>query len=207
MDIAIIDGCTRVLGESQGYLGLPLRDVSLNDSVNGPGTPAMETAWTASPLELEMLNAGAPIILCVLGKQHPPVMLSVGTPAHPLYPRTDAEGVAERIFDLMPFEGPTGVERPVWVAGAETDRQNEARRYAQAALNVQRQGELTRTPSPQADVRVDVDRLAARIVTAACELDGPADPASDDTISITMKDLEAVVHRHVTAALEAYNGR
>lgn len=61
------------------------------------------------------------------------------------------------------------------------------------------------TPSPSTHVRLDVDRLAARIVTAACELDGPADPASDDTISITMKDLEAVVHRHVTAALEERN--
>lgn len=60
-----------------------------------------------------------------------------------------------------------------------------------------------RSPSPSPNLRMDVDRLAASIATAACELDGPADPAGDDTISITMKDLEAVVHRHVTAALEA----
>ena len=57
-------------------------------------------------------------------------------------------------------------------------------------------------PSPQPNVTLDVDALAASIVTAACELDGPADPAGDDTISITLKDLEAVVQRHVTAALE-----
>jgi len=50
---------------------------------------------------------------------------------------------------------------------------------------------------------LNVDHLAARIVTAACELDGPADPGAEDTISITMNDLEAVVHRHVTTALEA----
>lgn len=55
-------------------------------------------------------------------------------------------------------------------------------------------------PAPR--TRLDVDHLAANIVTAACELDGPADPASSDTISITMKDLDSVVHRHVTAALE-----
>lgn len=54
-------------------------------------------------------------------------------------------------------------------------------------------------------LRLDVDRLARSIVTAACELDGPADPEDPDTISITMKDLEAVVHRHVTAALESAN--
>lgn len=57
-------------------------------------------------------------------------------------------------------------------------------------------------PSPSQHMRVDVDLLAARIVTAACELDGPADPAGDDTISITIKDLEAVVHRHVTVTIE-----
>ena len=57
------------------------------------------------------------------------------------------------------------------------------------------------TPSPE--THLDVDRLARSIVTAACELDGPADPDGVDTISITMKDLEAAVHRHVTAALEA----
>jgi Lar family restriction alleviation protein len=60
-----------------------------------------------------------------------------------------------------------------------------------------------RAPSPETNLRVDVDRLAASIVTAACELDGPAAPAGDDTISITMEDLEAVVHRHITTALEA----
>ena len=49
---------------------------------------------------------------------------------------------------------------------------------------------------------INVDHLAARIVTAACELDGPADPSGEDTISITARDLEAVVHRHITAALE-----
>ena len=60
----------------------------------------------------------------------------------------------------------------------------------------------SRAPAPSSHLRVDVDRLVASIVTAACELDGPADPAGDDTISITTKDLEAVVHRHVTAVLE-----
>ncbi|CZT36166.1 hypothetical protein [Rhizobium sp. 9140] len=153
MEIAIIDGCTRTIGESQGYIGLPLRDIILNDTVNGPGTPAMESAWTASPLELEMLNAGAPVILCVLGKQHPPVMLSIGTPARPLYPRADVEGIAERIFDLMPFDGPDRTLRPAWVAGGTTARQEEARRYAQAALDVQRQTDLIRSPSPQAEMR------------------------------------------------------
>lgn len=78
MQIGRIDGCTRVLGKSQGYLGLPLRDVTLNDAVNGPETPAMQTAWLPTPAEIAAINAGAPIILTVLGVSHPPVMIGTG---------------------------------------------------------------------------------------------------------------------------------
>lgn len=78
MVIGRISGCTRVLGQSQGYLGLPLRDVVINDTVNGEGTPAMETAWFPTPAEIMALMGGAPVILRVLGTAHPPVMLDVG---------------------------------------------------------------------------------------------------------------------------------
>jgi len=78
MQIGRIEGCTRVIGKSQGYIGLPLRDIAINDSVNGPNTPAMETAWFPTPDELAALNAGAPVILRVLGNGHPPVMLYTG---------------------------------------------------------------------------------------------------------------------------------
>lgn len=78
MQIGRIDGCTRVLGKSQGYLGLPLRDVTLNDAVNGPETPAMQTAWLPTPAEIAAINAGAPVILTVLGVSHPPVMIGTG---------------------------------------------------------------------------------------------------------------------------------
>ena len=78
MQIGRIEGCTRVLGKSQGYLGLPLKDVLINSTVDGPETPAMETAWLPTPDEIERINAGAPVVLRVLGTQHPPVMLEVG---------------------------------------------------------------------------------------------------------------------------------
>lgn len=78
MIIGAISGTTRVLGKSQGYLGLPLRDVVVPCSVNGAHTPAMETAWEPTPEELEALNAGAPVILRILGTQHPPVQVYVG---------------------------------------------------------------------------------------------------------------------------------
>ena len=69
---------TRVLGKSQGYYGLPIRDEVHNDSVTGPGTPVMVTAWFPTPDELAALNAGAPIHLTVVGTGHPPVMMGVG---------------------------------------------------------------------------------------------------------------------------------
>lgn len=78
MQIGIIQGHTRILGKSQGYLGLPLRDVLVECSVNGPKTPGMETAWLPTPDEIAAIVAGAPIILRVLGTSHPPVMIYVG---------------------------------------------------------------------------------------------------------------------------------
>lgn len=78
MQIGRIQGCTRVIGKAQGYLGLPLRDIVIDDSVTGPNTPAMETAWFPTPEELAALVAGAPIILRVVGSGHPPVMLFTG---------------------------------------------------------------------------------------------------------------------------------
>lgn len=78
MQIGRIKGCTRVLGKSQGYLGLPLRDVHLHDTVNGPGTPAMQSVWEPTPDEIAAIMAGAPIMLTVLGTAHPPVMVGVG---------------------------------------------------------------------------------------------------------------------------------
>ncbi|RWQ56514.1 MAG: hypothetical protein EOS82_03185 [Mesorhizobium sp.] len=78
MQIGRIQGCTRTIGKSQGYIGLPLRDIVINDSVTGPNTPAMETAWFPTLEELNALVAGAPIILRVVGAGHPPVMLYAG---------------------------------------------------------------------------------------------------------------------------------
>jgi len=78
MIIAMIQGATRIIGRSQGFLGLPLRDELIDCAVNGPNTPSMVTAWEPTPEELAKLNAGAPVHLRVLGSSHPPVMLAVG---------------------------------------------------------------------------------------------------------------------------------
>ena len=71
-----IPGTTRVLGKRQGYLGLPIRDSIIQCSVNGE-VPCMETAWELTPPEIEAIIAGQPLILRLLGTQHPPVMIYV----------------------------------------------------------------------------------------------------------------------------------
>lgn len=78
MEIGRIEGCTRVIGKSQGYYGLPVRDEVQNDTVTGPDTPVMVTAWFPTPDELAALIAGAPVHLRIVGTGHPPVMLGVG---------------------------------------------------------------------------------------------------------------------------------
>lgn len=52
MHIGRIEGATRVLGKSQGYLGLPIRDEVVNCTVGGEGTPAMVTAWLPTEVPL-----------------------------------------------------------------------------------------------------------------------------------------------------------
>lgn len=80
MLIARIPGATRVIGKSQGYLGLPLRDEVRNTAIDGPDTPCMVTAWEPTPEELVRLNQGANVYLTVLGTMHPPVLVEVGEP-------------------------------------------------------------------------------------------------------------------------------
>lgn len=70
-------GETRRIGESQGYIGLSLRDETINDSVTGSDTPVMVSTWRPSPDELKALNEGMPVVLRIVGRGHPPVMLGV----------------------------------------------------------------------------------------------------------------------------------
>jgi hypothetical protein len=78
MQIGRIKDATRVIGKSQGYMGLPLRDEIVDCKVNGAGTPSMVTAWHPTPKELAALNAGAPVHVRILGVGHPPIMVEVG---------------------------------------------------------------------------------------------------------------------------------
>lgn len=72
MQIGRIEGATRVMGKSQGYLGLPVRDEKTDD------VPCMVTSWHPTPKELAALNAGAPVHVRVLGRSHPPISVGIG---------------------------------------------------------------------------------------------------------------------------------
>ena len=80
MTPAAISGHTRALGappdwdaEQYGTCGvLIIRDEKTD------GLHTMASLWYPDPREFELLQAGAPIVLRVVGAVHPPVMLSVG---------------------------------------------------------------------------------------------------------------------------------
>lgn len=103
MQIGRIPGATRVVGKQQGYLGLPLRDELINDSVNGERTPSMVTAWIPMPKELEQLAAGAAVYVRILGNAPPPMMIGVGEAPQPVSAGEFGHAVhlAERVLDRV----------------------------------------------------------------------------------------------------------
>lgn len=68
---------TRNIGKAQGYHGLSISDRTYDCSVNGPETPMMVTHWRPTEKELEALQAGAVVELCITGQQHPPLRVGV----------------------------------------------------------------------------------------------------------------------------------
>lgn len=80
MMIGRIPGATRVLGKSQGYLGLPVRDEIIHDTAVGAKCPAMTTAWIPTSAELAAIAKGAAVHVQILGTMHPPILVTVGEP-------------------------------------------------------------------------------------------------------------------------------
>ena len=77
MIAARIEGTTRVLGKAQGFLGLSILDMEVEDK------KVMVSAWEPTPEELKLLNEGAKVRLYVLGTVHPAVDVRVGM-GHPI---------------------------------------------------------------------------------------------------------------------------
>jgi hypothetical protein len=78
MEIGRIENATRILGRTQGYYGLPIRDELIHCTVNGQDTPVMVSAWYPTQEELSRLNTGAPIYVRIIGTRHPPINMEVG---------------------------------------------------------------------------------------------------------------------------------
>lgn len=76
--IARIENATRVVGKSQGFFGLPIRDELISERVLGDNVPCMVTAWEPNPAELALLNAGAKIHIKIIGTQPAPMIVEVG---------------------------------------------------------------------------------------------------------------------------------
>lgn len=77
---ARIDGCTRVLGAPPGWTpetSGPCRGLPIRDDIAGD-LRVMISCWEPTPAELAALNAGAKVMLRIVGVQHPPVMLWTG---------------------------------------------------------------------------------------------------------------------------------
>lgn len=80
MIIGRIEGTTRVIGESQGYEPLPLRDQLMTyECANGHQhtCPTMTTAWYPTPAELKALLDGSPVHVRLIGVAHPPIYVAV----------------------------------------------------------------------------------------------------------------------------------
>lgn len=94
LTIGRIQGFTREIGKSQGFMGLPLRDGIMTASVDYAGRPNQlcvmaESAWHVETADAVRLLNGEPLILRILGPtvidvnnlpltSHPAVLLYVG---------------------------------------------------------------------------------------------------------------------------------
>lgn len=80
MNSQYLKGATRVIGEEQGYMPLPIRD-DLVETLVGEHVeqwPVMISEWKPTPDELADLMAGAPVRISILGTSHPPIIVGVG---------------------------------------------------------------------------------------------------------------------------------
>jgi hypothetical protein len=68
------------VGGSQGYVGISVQYGTINDSVNGPGTPEVVTEWELNSSEVLRLLFGGRLRLSILGQVQPPLILEVLNP-------------------------------------------------------------------------------------------------------------------------------
>ena len=69
------DGKEATLGLDQGYQPLPVRYIQLES-----GHDAVQSMWQPDAEELAALNAGAYVVVTVLGSKQPPLALTTWNP-------------------------------------------------------------------------------------------------------------------------------
>lgn len=77
MKVGQISNPTRVLGQAQGFVGLPVRDELVSDGA-GWVSSCMVSEWQPDTRDLALLAKGAPIRIKILGTSHPPILVEVG---------------------------------------------------------------------------------------------------------------------------------
>lgn len=81
MHIGIPTKHTRIVGKSQGYKGLPIRDMTMMDPTTGHTTNVMVTAWLPTPDEIDAIVKGSPIYVELFGTVPPPMRVGAKDPA------------------------------------------------------------------------------------------------------------------------------
>lgn len=73
----MIEGHTRVVGKSQGYVPLAIRDEKVMDVTTGREVNQMTTAWELTEREIFALKAGRPLLVSIFGNGWPPILIQV----------------------------------------------------------------------------------------------------------------------------------
>lgn len=76
-------GYTRVLGRSQGFIGLPVKDAVMECDVGGP-VETMTSEWELSPQDIAEIVEGGRIRITLQGTAHPPILVSICDPMEAL---------------------------------------------------------------------------------------------------------------------------
>jgi len=113
-----IDGANMTLGAPKNWKpgDLPVADLAIRAEQMFEGVQMMSSAWSPDPDELERIEEGAPIILTVIGSNHPVVAVSVGqTPKAEPTP-LEALALLYKAISERDKTGIGGLQKAVFVA-------------------------------------------------------------------------------------------
>lgn len=80
MIVKRISGYDVILGEAQGYQGLPVRATNIFDPVAQVTVQLLTSQWSFTKEEREQIAAGEDIFVQLQAYVHPPIIVCVGDP-------------------------------------------------------------------------------------------------------------------------------